>query len=294
MNDATALMRTLLWWGVPFAIVVVALGYDTDWGRGVAGEADQPPVAPAQPVPVALLPEYRIEGGAQTRKETVERVLFNPTRRPAPPAAQTAGGASQMQKGLYTLTGTTVVDNVATAFLREVKGGKSRSVRKGDTLDGMLVADVEADHVRLRLGDDSEDLHLKYAAGPKTTVQTVAPRVAAANPPPAAPPNAVAQPGAGSARLPAAGPGALSAAQPATGASPAVRPGAASVDHALRDALVVEVHDLLAEMEVVHQRRPALPHLQRIVGVRQTLTLRRRQELTVLRRHAARARCQNW
>jgi len=224
MNDASTLMRTMLWWGIPFAIVVVALGYETDWGRGVAGESDKPSVASAQPVPVALLPEYRIEGGAQTRKETVERVLFNPTRRPAPPAAQTAGGA-QMQKGTYTLTGTTVVGNTATAFLREVKGGKSRSVRKGDTLDGMLVAEVAADHVRLRQGDDIEDLQLKIAGGPKATIQTVTPPVAA-NPPPAVPPTSVAQPGVGGTGLPAAGPGALSAAQPGTAATPAVRPGA--------------------------------------------------------------------
>lgn len=226
MNDASALMRTLLWWGIPFAIVVVALGYETDWGRGVAGEADKPPVASAQPVPVALLPEYRIEGGAQTRKETVERVLFNPTRRPAPPATQTTGGASQMQKGLYTLTGTTVVGSTATAFLREVKGGKSRSVRKGDTLDGILVADVAADHVRLRQGDDVEDLQLKIAAGPKATIQTVTPPVAAANPPPAPPPTAVAQPGVGGTGLPAARPGTATAATPAPAATPPVRPGA--------------------------------------------------------------------
>ncbi len=226
MNDASALMRSLLWWGIPFAIVVVALGYETDWGRGVSGEADKPPVASAQPGPVALLPEYRIEGGEQSRKETVERVLFNPTRRPAPPATQTAGGASQMQKGLYALTGTTVFGNVATAFLREVKGGKSRSVRKGDTLDGMLVAEVAADHVRLRQGDDVEDLQLKIAAGPKATIQTVTPPVAAANPPPAAQSNAVGQPAAGGSRLPAAGPGALSVQTPATASTPAVRPGA--------------------------------------------------------------------
>ena len=225
MSDASALLRTLLWWGVPFAIVIVALGYETDWGRGVAPGADKPAAASAQPVPVALLPEYQIEGGAQTRRETVERVLFNPTRRPAPPG-QTAGGASQMQKGLYTLTGTTVVGNVATAFLREVKGGKSHSVRKGDTLDAMLVADVAADHVRLRQGDDVEDLQLKIAAGPKATIQTVTPPVAAAVAVPAAQPNAVAQPGAGGSRLPAPGPGAVNVATPANGQSPAVRPGA--------------------------------------------------------------------
>ena len=49
----------------------------------------------------------------------------------------------------------------------------------------------------------------------------------------------------------------------------AVRPGTARVDHALRDALVVEVGDLLAQVVVLQQRRSALARLQRVVGVAQ-------------------------
>ncbi|MEO9163129.1 MAG: hypothetical protein ABI349_12135, partial [Casimicrobiaceae bacterium] len=109
------------------------------------------------------------------RKETVDRVLFNPTRRAAPPATQTAGSASSMKRGLYTLTGTTVVGNVATAFLREVNGGKSHTVHPGETLNGVVVAEVKSDHVRLKQGDDVEDLQLRIASGPKSTVQVAAP-----------------------------------------------------------------------------------------------------------------------
>jgi hypothetical protein len=135
-------------------------------------------------VTVALMPEYRIDGGIDARKDTVDRVLFNPTRRPAPPATQTAAGPSTMKRGQFTLTGTTVVGSTATAFLREVAGGKARSVRKGETLNGMTVAEVTPDRVRLKQGDEFEDLQLKIAAGPRTTVQP-APVVAAA--PPTAP-----------------------------------------------------------------------------------------------------------
>lgn len=179
MNDRAALMRTVVLWGIPFAIVVAALGYETDWGRGVAHDMPAPAAVAPQPVAVALLPEYRIDGGIEARKETVDRVLFNPTRRPAPPALQTAGSKSGMQQGLYALTGTTVVGNVATAFLRELKGGKSHTVHQGDTLNGVVVAEVKPDHVRLRQGDDVEDLQLKIASGPKTTVQIAAPTPAA-------------------------------------------------------------------------------------------------------------------
>src|SRR6185437_427297 len=188
MNDG-AMMRSVLLWGIAFAIVLGVLGYETDWGRSI----DPDPVAStpshAAPVTVSLLPEYKIAGGTATRKETVDRVLFNPTRRAAPPAVQTAGGGpGAMQKGVYTLTGTTVVGNVATAFLREVKGGKSHTVHQGETLDGIVIADIAADHVRLKQGDDIEDLQLKIASGPKSTIQVAAPTPAGQLPPGARPP----------------------------------------------------------------------------------------------------------
>jgi hypothetical protein len=181
MNDRTAVARSALAWVVPFALVVAALGYETHWGRSVTRDAPVPAATAPQPLAVALLPEYRIDGGVDARKETVERVLFNPTRRPAPPAAP-AAAATAMQRGQYTLTGTTVVGNVATAFLREVNGGKSRSVRRGETLGNVIVADVKPDYVRLTQGDEFEDLRLKIAAGPKTTVQPPPPVAAAPQP----------------------------------------------------------------------------------------------------------------
>jgi hypothetical protein len=197
MREASALARGVLVWLVPFAIVAAVLGFETDWGRDVDGDQAQTPSAGVQPVSVALLPEYRLDGGLEARKETVDRVLFNPTRRPAPPATATAASASSMRRGQYQLTGTTMVGSVATAFLKEVNGGKSRSVRKGETLDGMLVAEVAPDHVRLKQGDEVEDLALKVAAGPRTTVQIAAP-VAPATGQPGGQTNAgAAQPAAG-------------------------------------------------------------------------------------------------
>ena len=64
----------------------------------------------------------------------------------------------------------------------------------------------------------------------------------------------------------------------------------ACVHHALGDALVVEVHDLLAEMEVVHQRRAPHTGLQRVVRVRQAHTEAGREEVAVLRGDLARPR----
>ena len=170
MNELQPL-RSVALWVVPFAIVLAILGWETGWGDGVS--LPVPVAAPSAPKPVdvVLMPEFKIDGGLAARKETVERVLFNATRRPAPPANEAAGGNGAMHKGKYTLTGTTVTGNVATAFLRETAGGKSYALHKSEKLDGMTITEITPESVKLTQGGDTEELHLKIAVGPKTTVQ---------------------------------------------------------------------------------------------------------------------------
>jgi len=76
------------------------------------------------------------------------------------------------------LTGTSLAGDRGIAFLKEVAGGKSRTVRQGEQVNGMLVAEVKSDRVRLTLGGDSEELVLKVAAGPRTTAAPTPPVVA--------------------------------------------------------------------------------------------------------------------
>jgi hypothetical protein len=203
----------LLAWIAAFAAVLGLIGWQTDWGRQLRRAPVVPEAAPPAPVAVALLPDYRIEGGLEARQQTVERPVFVPTRRPAPPPLPVAQEAAKprMQKGQFVLTGTAVVDQKSIAFLREAAGGKSRSVRVGETVNGLTVADVKPDRVRLTLGDESEDLVLAVAKGPRTTVQ---PAVAAGAP-------AGGQPGgvaAGGVPVPGAAPGAATPGQPAANA----------------------------------------------------------------------------
>ena len=61
-----------------------------------------------------------------------------------------------------------------------------------------------------------------------------------------------------------------------------MRPGAAGVHHALRDPLVVEVGDLLAQVVVAQQHRSAGPGLERVVGVGDPDALRGGEVLAVL------------
>jgi hypothetical protein len=61
-----------------------------------------------------------------------------------------------------------------------------------------------------------------------------------------------------------------------------VRAGAAGVHHALGDPLVVEVHDLLAQVEVLQEDRPARPRLERVVAVGDADAVRSGQCVTCL------------
>jgi hypothetical protein len=175
-------LRALLWWVAPALAFFALLGIETDWG----GQLHKLPAAPQaiepKAVAPALLPEYQVEGGVASLNETVDRTLFNPTRRPAPPATASADGDKKVQSGQFVLTGTTLAGDRSIAFLKEVAGGKARTVRKGDKINGMLVADVLPDRVRFTHGDESEELMLKVAPGPKTTVAAAPPAATQAPP----------------------------------------------------------------------------------------------------------------
>ena len=190
MNALQSNMRTWLVWLLPFAALLALIGWQTEWGEHWHWPVPAEPVATPQKVAAAVLPEYHPKETPETNRDIVERTLFNPTRRPAPAAvAETA--KPRLQRGQFALSGTMVVDGKATAFLRETAGGRSRRVTQGETINGMVVTEIKTDRVRLSLGDESEELALKVASGPRTTVQPVV-----ANVPPTGPGSATRTAGA--------------------------------------------------------------------------------------------------
>ena len=217
----------LLFWAAALSAVVALIAWETDWGRQLTRAPVVPHVAAPPPVTLALLPDYRVQD-AESRQQTVERPVFVPTRRPAPPAVPTAQEAAtpRMQKGQFVLTGTAVVEQKSIAFLRESAGGKSRSVRVGERINGLLVAEVKPDRVRLTMGEDSEELLLKVAVGPRTTTQPAQPTA----------PGAPGAPTAGQPGGPVAGGGAPAASSPGTGGpaqAPGAQPGAGDAETSL-------------------------------------------------------------
>lgn len=225
MNAFGTRSGILLFWLAALGAVAVLIGWETDWGRQLTRAPVVPDVVAPAPVTLALLPDNQAEDGVQSRQQTVERPVFVPTRRPAPPAVPAAQEAAKprMQKGQFVLTGTAVVEQKSVAFLRESAGGRSRSVRVGETINGILVAEVKPDRIRLTMGEDSEELLLKVAVGPRTTVQPVQP-VAAGGPAGASGAPVGGQPGG-----PAMG-GGPAAAAPGTAAPGMGAPGQAAVD----------------------------------------------------------------
>jgi|KBSSwiStaDraftv2_1062776.scaffolds.fasta_scaffold42925_2 hypothetical protein len=201
MNTLQTTLRGWLIWLVPLAVLAVLILWQAEWGRGFLREPPTETGIAAKPLIVSLLPEYLPVVTPDVNRDVVERSLFNPTRRPAPVAlAQVA--KPQLQRGQFALSGTLVVDGKATAFLRETNGGKSRRVAQGETVNGMVVTEIKTDRIRLTLGDESEELALKLAVGPRTTIQPVVasapgtpggPITASANPSPGPAPRDVAE-----------------------------------------------------------------------------------------------------
>jgi len=173
MNLMQSTLRSWAFWLLPFVALVLLIGWQTDWGSGWTRVPPAAALTLPPPVVVAVLPAYVPDATAATSRDTIDRTLFNPTRRPAPVALAEVA-KPRIQRGQFALTGTLLVEGKSTAFLREVSGGKARRVLQGETVNGMLVAEVTADRVRLTLGEESEELGLKLAVGPKTTIQPVA------------------------------------------------------------------------------------------------------------------------
>jgi hypothetical protein len=172
MKDIQTTMRSWLYWLVPMAALLLLILWQTDWGRAFFRVPPPESTAAPQALTLAMLPEYQPAASLEGSRDVVERTLFNPTRRPAPTAVAEAA-KPRMQRGQFTLQGTMMVDGKATAFLRETNGGKSRRVAQGEQINGLVVAEVRPDRVRLALGDETEELALKVAVGPRTTIQPV-------------------------------------------------------------------------------------------------------------------------
>jgi general secretion pathway protein N len=147
------------------ALVLVAV-LAAEYGAGARlGEHVSARGAPAAaPVQAKLLPSIAAVNPDQEYSETGARPLFTPTRRPAPPAAAPTAPTA-MAKGQFTLTGVTIVGPLKIALLREKSSGRVVRVEEGKEVNGITVAQVDPEQVKLTQGGDSEVVAMLVTKG---------------------------------------------------------------------------------------------------------------------------------
>ncbi|MEO8101072.1 MAG: hypothetical protein ABI790_01010 [Betaproteobacteria bacterium] len=197
----------MVWWqrygltaalGLASVVSVGVIGYETGWGQAVR---PLPPAAQdaarATDMP-ATLPAFALPSLDSAFKETADRPLFTPTRRPA--AVNLAGSAPAMKKGQFKLSGTSVNREFTTAFLLETATGKTVRVTRGKEINGITLDTVETNRVVLKQGEETEELTLRTASSPPAPPKVAAPMPGVAPPvagmPAVAPPVAVVTVGA--------------------------------------------------------------------------------------------------
>jgi len=82
----------------------------------------------------------------------------NPTTQHTPVAQQPA---VPVQRGQVVLLGTTIADDGNFAFVRDVAGARSRVLRKGDRIDGLLVTEIRPDRLELTDGATGREVILE-------------------------------------------------------------------------------------------------------------------------------------
>jgi hypothetical protein len=217
--------------GVLAVVLVAIIAYEGASGSPhsqLAGNGTQA-VASVQP---KLLPPIQPVIAEQAYPETTARPLLSPNRRPAP--EKTTASASATAKGLYTLTGVTIVGPLRIALLREKSSGRVVRAEKGKEVNGVLVAEIERESVTLGPAGDQEVISLQVQkAGTAPAVAApgpFAPSAVAPAPgmPPEVPPIAPGQnPAARAVPAPSTfGPAGGLPPQPAGGPAPAAPGGA--------------------------------------------------------------------
>ena len=155
-NGLTALL------GLCALASLAVIGYETEWGHSLRSTATATAGARKAEM-VATLPAFALTPLETGYRESGERPLFLPTRRPV-----LAVAVSQivMKKGQFKLTGTSVAPDMSVAYMQEVSSGKTIRVTKGQEINGIKLEIVESARVVLKQGDDSEELTLRTAASP--------------------------------------------------------------------------------------------------------------------------------
>lgn len=152
----------LLAWVLVNALLALAIGRELGWGEKLHPPMPVPVVHPSAPVEVALYPDFRLPAREKAYALTLERPLFVPSRREAPPAPPPPPPPPPtMQKGQFQLLGTIITDEMRIAIVKEISSGKERQIVQGFTINGLQLGMVEADRIVFTQYEDQEEIRLK-------------------------------------------------------------------------------------------------------------------------------------
>ena len=167
------------------------IGVETQWGSSLRQPSILMTGQAVKSGDTSLLPAFGLPAIDAGFKETLDRPLFVPSRRPVPVVI----GAVQpvMKKGQFRLAGTVINKDLPYVFLVEIATGKGLRVARGADImsSGISVAEIDASRVVLKQGDETEELSLRTASSPPPRPSVLpgapgAPPTGAMQPPPPA------------------------------------------------------------------------------------------------------------
>ena len=172
-NRAPQLWKTVAWLVFCFTLVIIILFEMRAPSKAVRSKNSNQAMKIA---PIALSPELSLPPLAETYAETTARPLLSPTRRPAPPPPPVVAGVAPkpaMKRGQFMLVGVTITKEKTIALLRELAGGKTLRVERGQVVNGLTVEKVEPEKVTFKFEDEREEVVLKIATAPRMATPTV-------------------------------------------------------------------------------------------------------------------------
>ena len=167
------------------------IGVETQWGSSLRQPSILMTGQAVKSGDTSLLPAFGLPAIDAGFKETLDRPLFVPSRRPVPVGI----GAVQpvMKKGQFRLAGTVINKDLPYVFLVEIATGKGLRVARGADImsSGISVAEIDTSRVVLKQGGETEELSLRTASSPPPRPSVLpgapgAPPTGAMQPPPPA------------------------------------------------------------------------------------------------------------
>ena len=152
--------------GVLVLGLLSVIGVETQWGSSLRQPFVLTTGQAVRSGDTLLLPAFGLPAIDAGFKQTLDRPLFVPSRRPVPVVV----GAVQplMKKGQFKLAGTVLNKDLPYVFLVEIATGKGLRVARGADImsTGISVAEIDASRVVLKQGDETEELSLRTASSP--------------------------------------------------------------------------------------------------------------------------------